>query len=153
MSDNHQPLPQYAVRDLEAEQWHDDVGDQTTNCPLPVMLSRELRFIQKPDVFHQQGPGKYLRHKRILTHNSGGKEEKRKAARSLTSQHFADRLNNTYKEGVAFFNMYDPGHQTRHFILKCGYLFHIAARFAGLVQSNLCLALHQGQTTFKVRNP
>jgi hypothetical protein len=143
MSDNHQPLPQYAARDLEAEQWHDDAEDQTTNCLLPVMLSRELQFVQKPDAFHQQGPGKYLRHKRILTHNSGGKEKKRKAARSLTSQHFADRLNNTYKKGVTFFKMHDPGHHTRHFILKSGYLFHKAARFVGLVQSNPCLTLHQ----------
>jgi hypothetical protein len=82
-------------------------------------------------VFHQQDPGKYLRHERILTHNSGGKEKERKPARSLTSQHFPDRLNNTYKKGVTFFKMHDPGHQTRHFIPKGGYLFHKAARFAG----------------------
>jgi hypothetical protein len=112
MSDNHRPLPQYAARDLEAEQWHDDAGDQTTNCSLPVMPSREPRFVQKPNVFHQQGPGKYLRHERILTHNSGGKEKERKAARSLTSQYFVDRLNNSYKKGVTFFKMHDPGHQT-----------------------------------------
>jgi hypothetical protein len=94
-------------------------------------------------MFHQQGPGKYLRHERTLTPNSGGKEKKRKDARSLTSQHFADRLNNTYKKGVAFFKMHDPSHQTRHFILKSGYLFHKAARFTGLVQSNLYLTVHQ----------
>jgi hypothetical protein len=61
MSDNHQLLPQYDARDPEAKQWHDDTGDQTTNCPLPMKLFQELRFIQKPDLFHQQGPGKYLR--------------------------------------------------------------------------------------------
>jgi hypothetical protein len=45
MFDNHQPLPQYAVRDLEPEQWHGDAGDQTTNFPLPVKFSQELRSI------------------------------------------------------------------------------------------------------------
>jgi hypothetical protein len=33
--------------------------------------------------------------------------------------------------------MHDFGHQTQHLILKYGYLFHKAARFAGLVQSKL----------------
>jgi hypothetical protein len=141
MPDNHQQLPQYAECDLEEAQWHDGTGDQTTNCQFPVMLSREPRFVQKPDAFHQQGPGKYLRHGRILTHNSGVKEKK--ARRNLTSQHLTDRLNDTNKKGVAFFRMHDSGHQTRHFILKCGYLFYKAAIFASLVQSNPCLTLHQ----------
>jgi hypothetical protein len=34
MLDNHQLLPQYAERDPEEAQWHDDTGDQTTNCRL-----------------------------------------------------------------------------------------------------------------------
>jgi hypothetical protein len=38
-----------------------------------MMLSREPWFVQKPDAFHQRGLGKYLRHERILTHNSGVK--------------------------------------------------------------------------------
>jgi hypothetical protein len=76
MSDNHQLLPQYAEHDLEEAQWHNGAGGQTTNCQFPVMLSQEPRFIQKPDVFHQQGPGKYLRHERILTHNSAVKIKK-----------------------------------------------------------------------------
>jgi hypothetical protein len=108
------------------------------------MLSREPRFVQKPDVSHQQGPGKYLRYKKILTNNSGVKGKKRKAARNLTSQHLTNRLNDTNKKGVAFFEMHDSGHQTRHLILKCGYLFHKAAIFASVVQSNPCLTLHQG---------
>jgi hypothetical protein len=97
---------------------------------------------RNPDTFHQQGPGKYLRHERISTHSSTIKIKKR-AIRNLTSQHLTDRLNDTNKKGVAFFKMHYSGHQTRHFILKGGYLFHQAARFASLVQSNLCLMLHQ----------
>jgi hypothetical protein len=73
MLDNHQSLPQYAERDLEEAQWHDDAEDQTTNCRFPLIPSQEPWFVQKPDVSHQQGPGKYLRYKKILTHNSGGK--------------------------------------------------------------------------------
>jgi hypothetical protein len=46
--------------------------------------------------------------------------------------------------------MHDSGHQTRHFILKNGYLFHQAARFAGLVQSSLCLTLHQGPSRSEI---
>jgi hypothetical protein len=94
-------------------------------------------------VSHQQGPGKYLRYEKILTHNSGVKGKKRKAARNLTSQHLIDILNDTNKKGVAFFKMHDSGHQTQHFILNCGYMYHKAARFAGLVQRNPCLTLHQ----------
>jgi hypothetical protein len=82
-------------------------------------------------------------HKRILTHNSAVKIKKREAARNLTLQHLTDKLNDTNKKGVAFFKMHDSGHQTRHFILRSGYLFHKAARFAGLVQSNLCQTLDQ----------
>jgi hypothetical protein len=70
--------------------------------------------------------------------------EKRKVARNLTSQQLTDRFNNTNKKRVAFFKMHNLGRQTRHFILKFGYLFHKAARFAGLVDSHLCLELHQG---------
>jgi hypothetical protein len=70
--------------------------------------------------------------------------EKRKAARNLTSQHLTDRLDNTNKKGVAFFEMHDFGHQTRHLILKYGYLFHKAAKFAGLFHSKLRLTFHQG---------
>jgi hypothetical protein len=42
------------------------------------MLSRELRFIQKPNVSHQQSPGKYLRYEKVLANNSGvkGKRER-----------------------------------------------------------------------------
>jgi hypothetical protein len=109
MSDNHQLLLQYAEDDLEEAQWHDGAGDQTTNCQFPVMLSREPQIIQKPDVFHQQGPGKYPRHERISTHNSTDK--KKRAARNLTSQHLTDGLNDTNKKGVAFFKMHDFGHQ------------------------------------------
>jgi hypothetical protein len=85
MSDNHQRLPQYAKHDLEEAQWHGGTGDQTTKCQFPTMLSQEPRFVQKPDAFHQQGPGKYLKHERVLTHNSGVKGKKRKVARNLTS--------------------------------------------------------------------
>jgi hypothetical protein len=81
------------------------------------MLSRESRFIQKPNAFPQQGPGKYLRHERILTHSSAVKIKKREAAGNLTSQHLTDGLHDTNKKGVAFFKMHDSGHQTRHFIL------------------------------------
>jgi hypothetical protein len=78
MLDNHQSLPQYVEHDLEEAQWHDGAWDQTTNCRFPLMLSRELRFAQQPDESHQQGPGKYLRHEKTLTHNSGekGKRER-----------------------------------------------------------------------------
>jgi hypothetical protein len=72
------------------------------------------------------------------------KREKRKAARNLTSQHLTYGLDDTNKKGVAFFEMHDFGHQIGHLILKYGYLFHKAARFAGLVQSKLRLAFHQG---------
>jgi hypothetical protein len=89
-----------------------------------VMLSREPRFVQKPNTLHQQGPGKYLGHKRISTHSSTVKIKRKRAARNLTSQHLTDGLNDTNKKGVAFFKMHDSGHQTRHFILKSGYLFH-----------------------------
>jgi hypothetical protein len=68
----------------------------------------------------------------------------KKAARNLTSQHLADRLDNTNEKGVTFFEMHDFGHQTRHLILKYGYLFHKAARFAGLVHIKLHVAFHQG---------
>jgi hypothetical protein len=71
-------------------------------------------------------------------------KEKRKAARNLTSQYLADILDNTNEKGFAFFEMHDFRHQTRHLILKYGYLFHKAARFAGLVHSKLRLAFHQG---------
>jgi hypothetical protein len=71
-------------------------------------------------------------------------KETRKAARNLISQHLAERLNNTNEKGVAFFEMHDFGHQTRHLILKNGYLFQKAARFAGLVHNKLRLAFHQG---------
>jgi hypothetical protein len=71
-------------------------------------------------------------------------KRKRKASRNLTSQHLSDRLDNTNEKGVAFFEMHDFGHQTQHLILKYGYLFHKAARFAGLVYSKLRLAFHQG---------
>jgi hypothetical protein len=83
MSDNHQLLPQYAEHDFEEAQWHDDTGDQTRNCQFPAMLSREPRFVQKPDAFHQQGPGKYLRHERILTHNSEVKEKRERLQETL----------------------------------------------------------------------
>jgi hypothetical protein len=76
MLNNHQSLPQYVEHDLEEAQWHDDAGDQTTNCRFTLMPSREPRFVQKPDVSHQQGPGKYLRYKKKLTHNSGGKRKR-----------------------------------------------------------------------------
>jgi hypothetical protein len=69
---------------------------------------------------------------------------KRKASRNLTSQHLADRLDNTNEKGVAFLEMHNFGHQTRHLILKYGYLFHEITRFAGLVHSKLRLAFHQG---------
>jgi hypothetical protein len=65
------------------------------------------------------------------------------ASRNLTSQHLANELNDTNKKGVAFLKMYDFGHQTRNFILKKGYLFHQAARLAGVVQSSFFLKLHQ----------
>jgi hypothetical protein len=142
MLGNHQSLPQYAEHDLEGAQWHDDAWDQTTNCRFTPMLSPEPRFAQQPDESHQQGPGKYLRHEKILTNNSGVKGKGERSLRNLTSQHLTDRFNDTNKKGVAFFKVHDSGHQTRHFILKCGYLFHKAARFAGLVQSNLRLMLH-----------
>jgi hypothetical protein len=124
MSDNHQLLLQCAEHDLEEAQWHDSTGDQTTNCQFLAMLSRGPQFVQKPDVFHQQGPCKYLRHKKISTHSSIVKIKRKRAARNLTSQHLTDRLNDTNKKGVAFFKMHDSGYQTRHFILKSGYLFH-----------------------------
>jgi hypothetical protein len=110
-------ITQYAEHDLEEAQWYDGAGGQTTNYQFPPMLSREPRFIQKPDVFHQQGPGKYLSNERILTHNSAVKIKKREAARNLTSQHLTDGLNDTNKKGVAVFKMHDSSHQTRHFIL------------------------------------
>jgi hypothetical protein len=71
-------------------------------------------------------------------------KRKIKASWNLTSQHLADRLDNTNEKGVAFFEMNDFGHQTRHLILKYGYLFHKAARSAGLVYGKLRLAFHQG---------
>jgi hypothetical protein len=83
MPDNHQSLPQYAEHDLEEAQWHDDAGDQTTNCRFPLMLSREPRFIKKPDVSHQQGPGKYLGYEKILTHNSGVKGKRKRLQKTL----------------------------------------------------------------------
>jgi hypothetical protein len=73
MLDNHQSLPQYVEHDLEETQWHDGAWDQTTNCRFPPMLSREPQFAQQPDESHQQGLGKYPRHEKILTHNSGEK--------------------------------------------------------------------------------
>jgi hypothetical protein len=69
MSDNHQLLLQYVEHDLEEAQWHGGAEYQTTNYQLPAMLSREPWFVQKPDAFHQQGPGKYLGHERISTHS------------------------------------------------------------------------------------
>jgi hypothetical protein len=75
MLDNHQSLPQYVEHDLEEAQWHNDAWDQTANCRFPPTLSREPRFAQQPDESPQQGPGKYLRHEKILNHNS---EEKGK---------------------------------------------------------------------------
>jgi hypothetical protein len=83
MFDNHQLLPQYAEHDLEEAQWHNGAWDQTTNCQFPVMLSREPRFVQKPNAFHQRGPGKYLRHERILTHNSGAKAKRERLQETL----------------------------------------------------------------------
>jgi hypothetical protein len=83
MSDNHKLLPQYAEHDLEEAQWHDGTGDQTTNYQFPAMLSREPRFVQKPDAFHQQGPGKYLKHERILTHNSRVKGKRERLQETL----------------------------------------------------------------------
>jgi hypothetical protein len=79
-----------------------------------------------------------------LVANNEVKGKKKKVARNLTSQNLTDRFNNANKKGVAFFKMYNLGRQTRHFILEFGYLFHKAARLAGLVDSHLCLALHQG---------
>jgi hypothetical protein len=83
MPDNHQLLPQYVEHDLEEAQWHDGAGDQTTNCQFHVMLSREPRLIQKPDAFHQQGPGKYPRHERILTHNNRVKGKRERLQETL----------------------------------------------------------------------
>jgi hypothetical protein len=83
MSDNHQLLSQYAEHDLEEAQWHDGAGDQATNYQFPVMLSQEPRFIQKPDAFHQRGPGKYLRHESILTHSSGVKGKRERLQETL----------------------------------------------------------------------
>jgi hypothetical protein len=73
MSDNYQPLLQYVEHDLEEVQWHDDIGDSTTNYQFPMMPSQEPRFLQKLDVFHQQGPGKYLRHERMSVHKNTAK--------------------------------------------------------------------------------
>jgi hypothetical protein len=83
---------------------------------------------------------------KVLANNSGmkGKRERLQGTRNLTSQHLADGLDNTNKKGVAFFEMHDFGHQTRHLIRKYGYLFHKATRFAGLIQTKLRLAFHQG---------
>jgi hypothetical protein len=36
-----------------------------------------------------------MRYEKILTHNSGEKGKRRKAARNLTSQHLIDRLNDS----------------------------------------------------------
>jgi hypothetical protein len=58
---NDQLLLQCVEHDLEEAEWHDGAGDQTTNCRLPLMLSQEPQFVQKPDVSQQQSPGKYLR--------------------------------------------------------------------------------------------
>jgi hypothetical protein len=77
MSDNHQLLLQYVEHDLKEAQWHDGAEDHTTNCQFLAMLSREPRFVQKPDAFHQQGPGKYLRQERISTHSSTVKIKER----------------------------------------------------------------------------
>jgi hypothetical protein len=74
------------------------------------MLSREPRFAQKPNVSHQQGPGKYLRHEKILTDNSGVKGKGERLLRNLTSQHLTDRFDDTNKKGVAFFKVHDSGH-------------------------------------------
>jgi hypothetical protein len=83
MLDNHQSLPQYVECDPEEAQWHDDAEDQTTNCRFPLTPSQEPRFAQKPDVSHQQDPGKYLRYEKILTHNSGGKGKREKLQGTL----------------------------------------------------------------------
>jgi hypothetical protein len=88
MLDNHQSLPQYAERDLEEAQWHDGAGDQTTNCRFPLMPSREPWFVQKLDASHQQGPDKYMRYEKILTHNSGGKG-KRERLQGILHRNFS----------------------------------------------------------------
>jgi hypothetical protein len=70
------------------------------------MHSPEPYFAQQPDVPQQQSPNKYLRQQKILDGSSGIKET-REATRNLTSQHLANRIDNTNKEGVTFFEVHD----------------------------------------------
>jgi hypothetical protein len=80
-------------------------------------------------------------------------KQKEEATRRLTKQHLANRFDDTKQKGLAFFEMSDSRYQTRHLILKNGYLFQQTASSAGLIHSHLRLAFCQRQTALKIQNP
>jgi hypothetical protein len=85
-----------------------------------------------------------------LARSKPEQKQKGEASQKLTQQHIANRLDNTNKKRVAFLKMGDPRYQTGYFIFKDGYLFYQSMRSTGFVKSNLSLAFHQRQATFKV---
>jgi hypothetical protein len=52
ISDNHQPLRQYAERDPAEEQWCCDVADQPIKYQYLSTPSLEPQFVQKLDDLH-----------------------------------------------------------------------------------------------------
>jgi hypothetical protein len=65
ISDNHQPLLQYAERDPAEEQWCCDIADQPIKYRYLLMPSPEPQFIRKLDDLHQQDSSKYLENANI----------------------------------------------------------------------------------------
>jgi hypothetical protein len=60
ISDNHQPLLQYAERDPVEEQWRYDTADQPIKSRYLSMPSPEPQFVRKLDNLHQRDSSKYL---------------------------------------------------------------------------------------------
>jgi hypothetical protein len=90
------------------------------------------------------------------SHGPAALQQKRKKGKivgKLTSQQLVSRLDNTNEKGVTLLQMYNFCGQTRHLILEYGYLLHKATRFAGFINSHLCLTFRQSQMTFKICNP
>jgi hypothetical protein len=85
--DNHQPLLQYAERNLAEEQWHHDAADQPIKYRYLSMPSPEPQFVWKPDNLHQRDSSKYLENTNLSEHEVEKISRKLKGvSRKLTFQ-------------------------------------------------------------------
>jgi hypothetical protein len=87
ISDNHQPLLQYAERDPAEEQWRCDTADQPIKYRYLSTPSPEPHFVRKPDDLHQRDSSKYLENTNISEYEVKKiSRELKEVSRKLTFQ-------------------------------------------------------------------